>query len=232
MSRPARDQARAGKVSIVVSFVSYVPPSRVGAKCAGKTKLSQGFRLKEGRDNMPQPTWPVANEANEIIHLGDGEKQEVFANFLKAAVGLMFSVGPIAGYLSFGLLADILGRKPTTRLFYLGPLLVSLRLFLLVRDGDTLLVISAANGFFSTGQFAWMTIYLPELFPTRVRGTAMSLVFDSSRSVAALGPLLAGRLVSSLGIGTAAAVMSLMYVVGLTVTPFAGPETNGKSLPA
>ena len=78
-----------------------------------------------------------------------------------------------------------------------------------------------------------MTIYLPELFPTRVRGTAMSLVFDSSRSVSALSPLLTGRLVSAFGgIGTAAAVMSLIYVVGLTVTPFAGPETKGKPLPA
>ena len=71
--------------------------------------------------------------------------------------------------MKLGLLADILGRKPTTRLFYLGALLVSLCLFLLVRDGDTLLVMSEANGFFSSGQFAWMTIYLPELFPTRVR---------------------------------------------------------------
>jgi len=148
-------------------------------------------------------------------------------------VGLMFSVGSIAGFLALGFLADILGRKTTTWLFYLGALLFSLCLFLLVRDRHTLLVMSAANGFFSSGQFAWMTIYLPELFPTRVRGTAMSLVFDSSRSVSALGPLLAGRLVSSFGgIGTAAAVMSLIYVVGLTVTPFAGPETKGKPLPA
>jgi len=60
----------------------------------------------------------------------------------------------------------------------------------------------------------------------------MSLVFDSSRSVSALGPLLAGRLISSFGgLGTAAAVMSLIYVVGLMVTPFAGPETKGKPLP-
>jgi len=91
---------------------------------------------------------------------------------------------------------------------------------------------SGANGFFSSGQFAWMTIYLPELFPTRVRGTAMSLVFDSSRGVAGLGPLLAGWLISVFGgIGTAAAVMSLIYIVGLIVTPFAGPETKGKPLP-
>jgi len=148
-------------------------------------------------------------------------------------VGLVFSVGSIAGFLALGLLADILGRKPTTWLYYLGALLLSMCLFLLARDRHAFLVMAAANGFFSSGQFAWMTIYLPELFPTRVRGTAMSLVFDSSRSISALGPLLAGRLVSSFGgIGSAAAVMSLIYVVGLAVTPFAGPETKGRPLPA
>ena len=61
-------------------------------------------------------------------------------------------------------------------------------------------------GSLPNGLFAWMTIYLPELFPTRVRGSAISLVFDSSRIVPALGPLLAGWL-------------------------FAGPETKGKPLP-
>ncbi len=61
----------------------------------------------------------------------------------------------------------------------------------------------------------------------------MSLVFDSSRSIAGLGPLLAGWSISFFGgIGTAGAMMSLIYVVGLFVTPFAGPETKGKPLPA
>lgn len=146
--------------------------------------------------------------------------------------GLMFSVGSVAGYLVLGLLADILGRKPTTWLFYLGALVLSLCFFLLVRDG-ALLVMAAANGFFSGGQFAWVTIYLPELFPTRVRGSAISLVCNSSRIVAGLGPLLAGWLISFFGsVGGAAAMMSLIYVVGLIVTPFAGPETKGKPLPA
>ena len=146
---------------------------------------------------------------------------------------LMFSAGAIAGYLVLGLLADILGRKPTIWLYYLGALGLSLCFFLLVSDRHALLVMAAANGFFTGGQFAWMTIYLPELFPTRVRGSAISLVFDSSRSAAAFGPLLAGWLISSLGgIRTAAAVMSLIYVVGLIVTPFAGSETKRKPLPA
>jgi MFS family permease len=145
----------------------------------------------------------------------------------------MFSAGSIAGYLVLGLLADILGRKPTTWLYYLGALVVSLCFFLLISDSRALLLMAATNGFFSGGQFAWMTIYLPELFPTRVRGSAICLVCNSSRSVAAVGPLLAGWLISFFGgIGTAAATMSLIYVVGLIVTPFAGPETKGQPLPA
>jgi MFS family permease len=145
--------------------------------------------------------------------------------------GLTFSAGAIVGSLVLGLLADLLGRKPTIWLYYLGAVMLSLCLFLLVRDRHAFLVIAAANGFFTSGQFAWMTTYLPELFPTHVRGTAISLVFDSSRAVAALGPLLAGWLISFFGgIGVAGATMSLIYLIGLVVTPFAGFETRGKPL--
>jgi MFS family permease len=110
---------------------------------------------------------------------------------------------------------------------------VTLCYFLFARERTALLVMAGVNGFFSSGQFAWMTIYLPELFPTRLRGTAMSLVFDTSRSIAGLGPLLAGWLVTLFGgIGNAAAIISLIYIVGLIATPFAGAETKGKPLPA
>lgn len=149
-----------------------------------------------------------------------------------SSAALIFSTGSIVGYIVLGLLADSLGRKPTIWSYYLGALIVSLCLFLLARDRYLVLILVAASGFFTNGQFAWMTIYLPELFPTRVRGTAMSLVFDSSRFIAGMGPLLAGWLIASLGgIGTAAATMSLIYLIGLIVTPFAGPETKGRPLP-
>ncbi len=152
---------------------------------------------------------------------------------LSSWVGLMFSVGAIVGYLALGFLADTWGRKPVTWLYYLGALGISLWFFLWTNDRHVLILLAGANGFFTSGQFAWMTIYLPELFPTSVRGSAMSVVFDSSRSLAALGPLVGGWLISSFGgIGPAAAVMSLIYIVGLAVTPFAGPETKGAPVPA
>lgn len=171
-------------------------------------------------------TW-IPEFANELTKHAESQ-----VRLSSSMVGLMFAVGSIAGFLSLGFLADMLGRKPTIWLYYLGALVFSLCYFLLIRQRNAVLIMAGANGFFSSGQFAWMTIYLPELFPTRIRGTAMSLVFDSSRSIAGLGPLLAGWLVSLFGgIGTAAAVMSLIYIVGLVVTPFAGQETKGQPLP-
>ncbi len=150
----------------------------------------------------------------------------------KSAAELAFVVGSIAGYLAFGVLADRYGRKPSTGLYFLGALGVSWWFFLGVRGWYPLLAGAAANGFFASGQFAWMTAYLPELFPTRVRGSATSLVFDSSRAVAAAGPLLAGALAASLGgVGRAAPLLALVYLVGLAATPFAGPETRGTTLP-
>lgn len=146
--------------------------------------------------------------------------------------GLTYNVGAIAGYLVFGVLADARGRKPTISVYYAGSLVLSLCLFLLVRNPAVLLVVAAVNGFFTLGQFSWMAVYLPELFPTGIRGSAISLVFNVSRYVAAFGPLAAGWIISTTGslAGTAAA-LSLIYILGLIVTPGAGPETRGEPLP-
>jgi MFS family permease len=147
--------------------------------------------------------------------------------------GLIYNVGAIAGYITLGVLADTWGRKPATWLFYLGSFVMVIVFFQLVHDPTLLVIAAAVNGFFTSGVFAWMPVYLPELFPTHVRGSAISLVFDSSRYLAALGPLLAGWLITVLGgsIGTAAVIIGLIYLVGLVITPFAGPETKGQPLP-
>jgi MFS family permease len=150
-----------------------------------------------------------------------------------ALAGLFYNAGAIPGFWTFGVLADAWGRKPTLTLFYVGSVLLVLVLFRAVHDPTLFLVVTAVNGFFTAGQFAWMPVYLPELFPTAVRGSAISLVFDVTRYVAAAGPLLAGWLIGTLGgVGPAASIIGLIYVLGVLVTPFAGPETKGQPLPA
>ncbi|HEY7064315.1 MAG TPA: MFS transporter [Chloroflexota bacterium] len=145
---------------------------------------------------------------------------------------LTYNTGAIAGYLVLGTLADLWSRKKTTWVYFLGSFLIVETLFLGVHDSGLLLFAAAVNGFFTSGLFTWMPIYTPEVFPTYVRGSAISMVFDSSRYVAAFGPLVAGWLITALGgIGTAAAIIGLIYVLGLIVTPWAGPETRGQPLP-
>jgi len=150
-----------------------------------------------------------------------------------ALAGLYYNVGGILGYFVFGVLADAWGRKPTMVLYYAGAVVLVLMLFRAVQDPSVFLVAAAVNGFFTLGQFAWMPVYLPELFPTAVRGSAISLVFDVTRYLAAAGPLLAGWLIVNLGgVSSAASIIGLAYIIGLVVTPFAAPETKGRPLPA
>jgi MFS family permease len=149
-----------------------------------------------------------------------------------ALSGLLSSIGGIAGYLVLGVLGDGWGRKPSIALFFAGSVVASLWPFLIHESIALFLLAATANGFFISGQFAWMTMYLPEVYPTAVRGSGTAVVFNSARYVAAFGPLVAGWLVESLGgLAHAAALMSAVYLLGLAATPFAAPETKGQPLP-
>ena len=66
-------------------------------------------------------------------------------------------------------------------------------LFLWTHDLTLLLIVTAINGFFSLGQYSWMPVWLPELFPTRMRATGIAFAFNAPRFIAFLGPLLAGQ---------------------------------------
>jgi hypothetical protein len=80
--------------------------------------------------------------------------------------------------------------------------------------------------------YGWLPLYLPELFPTRVRATAQGFAFNSGRVLAAIGVIYAGALRNALG-GSFAAMckwISLIYILGLFAIWF-GPETKGRPLP-
>jgi hypothetical protein len=94
------------------------------------------------------------------------------------------------------------------------------------------LLLACVNGVFSNGQFSWMPVWLPELYPTRMRATALAFAFNGPRFIAFLGPLLAGTMIVQFGgYGQAAMVLALIYIVGIAAAPFL-PETAGKPLPA
>jgi hypothetical protein len=93
-------------------------------------------------------------------------------------------------------------------------------------------------GFCQLSVFGGYAIYLPELFPTRLRSTGTSFCYNVGRYVAALGPLTLGELARGLYGGYppptplryAGVTMCLVFIIGLVTLPFA-PETKGKPLP-
>ena len=145
---------------------------------------------------------------------------------------MAYTLGSVLGYISFGFLADAYGRKPVTIAFFLLALLLTPVLFFLTQDLRLLLLLACINAFFSNGQYTWMPVWLPELYPTRLRATALAFAFNAPRFIAFLGPLLAGTMIVQFGgYGRAAMVLALIYIVGILAAPFL-PETRGKSLPA
>jgi MFS family permease len=145
--------------------------------------------------------------------------------------GMTFTAGTIVGYVGFGFLADAFGRKPITLLFFAVSLLLTPILFLWATNLFALLALAALLGCFASGQFTWMSTWLPELYPTRIRATGAGFIFNVSRIPAALGVFIAGAAIAYFGnYGNAATTIALIYLLGLAAGPFL-PETRGKPLP-
>jgi Major Facilitator Superfamily len=86
--------------------------------------------------------------------------------------------------------------------------------------------------------FAGFAIYLPELFPSRLRSTGTSFCYNLGRFAAAGGSFFSAKLATDVfgNFGSplkerySAMAMCAIFLVGLATLPFA-PETKGKPLP-
>jgi len=144
---------------------------------------------------------------------------------------MALNAGALVGYLSFAPLADRFGRRPVFALMCAGSLVMLPITFLTPHAFAHVLLLLPVLGFFNNGIFTGFPIYLPELYPTRIRATGAGFCFNAGRVLASIGPFLTGFLVTSLGsFGRAASAIALIYLVGLIVLPFA-PETRGRPLP-
>jgi MFS family permease len=144
---------------------------------------------------------------------------------------MLLNVGALLGYLSFGPLADRVGRRRAFALMCVGSLVMLPITFLTPRTFPQVLLLLPLLGFFNNGIFSGFPIYLPELYPTRIRATGAGFCFNIGRILASTGPFVTGYLVTTLGsFGLAVCAVAVIYLGGLLILPFA-PETVGKPLP-
>jgi len=136
----------------------------------------------------------------------------------KAAVQGWWAVGATLGAVGGAQLAARLGRRRSYFLISLGASTLTITMFLAsapLQPG--FLAIVFFQGMVSTLFFGWLALYLPELFPVRVRATGSGLAYNAGRFATAAGVLLAGLLFSALGgdYPRVGAICALIYALGV-----------------
>jgi MFS family permease len=153
------------------------------------------------------------------------------------------AVGAMVGCVLGAVVGHRLGRRVVYFSLCLGSLLICALLFRWLPAAQTgaepasvdglFFVVVTLTGALTASFYGWLPLYLPELFPTRMRATGQGFGFNAGRVIAAFGALYTGYLTKEVFHGNfaaAGAAMSLVYVIGLLVIWLA-PETRGQPLP-
>jgi len=99
-----------------------------------------------------------------------------------------FNLGGLLGTLLTVPMALRFGRRPLFMFYFAGSALVVFLVFGIQMPAVFRLQLMFAVGVFVYGVFGAMPFYLPELFPTRLRGTGAGFCYNVGRFIAAAGP--------------------------------------------
>lgn len=139
-------------------------------------------------------------------------------------------VGAFGGMIAFTAIASLVGRRIAFLFAFLAAMITTAFVFNSLSTAADAYWMLPVMGFAQLALFAGYSIYFPELFPTRLRGTGVGFCYNTVRYLAAPAPILLGYLSSTMSFRTAAVVMSSIYAVGIVALLWA-PETKGQPLP-
>jgi MFS family permease len=149
-----------------------------------------------------------------------------------ARAAIVYTAGAVIAYLISGFVADAIGRRWFLFITFAGSLVLTPVTYLWTHSVERMLIVAGINGFFTLGwAYSWMAIYPVELFASSVRSTASAFIFNATRLIAWIFPIIAGTIIQRFGgIPRAAMTLGLIYIIGLIV-PWFVPETTGRPLP-
>ena len=151
----------------------------------------------------------------------------------KGWTGMASGFGAVLGCLIGAYIGRFITRRAAYFLLSLGSLVSCALLFRGFHSyGPAFLAMTFLVGALTAAFYGWLPLYLPELFPTRVRATGQGLSYNFGRILAAAGVLVMPMLMQAFegSYAKAGATLTLVYVLGLGLIWFA-PETKGKPLP-
>jgi len=154
------------------------------------------------------PTW-----IQTLIISGDGQKQRGLSMMMLGMGGL------IGGFLS-GWIMNAIGARRTMVLCFSVCIVLSFVLFRTNSSFTPLIYgeIAIMALFFGVSQGV-LSLYIPNLFPVNIRGTATGFCFNTGRLITATAVLFVGVLVTALGgYSNSLFIFSLVFVIGLIAT--------------
>jgi MFS family permease len=155
---------------------------------------------------------------------------------------VMVQIGAFFGMMAFTRLTEKVGRRIAFAIGFVCACAMTIIFFRHFDQRSEIFWMSPLLGFFQFALFAGFALYLPELFPTRLRSTGTSFCYNIGRFIAASGPWTLANLQASLvpagasseaklqAFRDAACWMAGIYLIGLIALPFL-PETKGRPLP-
>lgn len=142
--------------------------------------------------------------------------------------------GAVLGTIVAALMGDRLGRRITYAILCAASLAATLLFFLGNSHFDFKFLASAfLAGGVTASFYGWLPLYLPELFPTKVRAVGQGFAFNFGRIMSGAGSLYLGSVIKEQFGGQypiACSYLSSIYLLGLVAIWFA-PETKGQPLP-
>jgi MFS family permease len=174
--------------------------------------------------------WGIGFFSPELISTALVGAPQATIDTVRAWGTALQDVGAFIGMTVFTLVAALLSRRMAFALAFVAGLVTTAFVFNSLETASDAYWMLPMMGFAQLALFAGYSIYFPELFPTRLRGTGVGFCYNTVRYLAAPAPILLGYLSTLLTFRTAAVVMSSVYLIGL-VALFWAPETKGQPLP-
>ena len=147
---------------------------------------------------------------------------------------MKMQIGGVLGYLTFGRVADRLGRRPAFCAY--GMLMAAgtippTVLWNSARAGPGLISAAMFTAGFGTGIWSGVAPMIAELLPTRIRNTALGLLLNVTRGFQFFTPILIAVLGARFGFGATLSLGAVFSTLGALMV-WILPETRGRSITA
>ncbi len=136
--------------------------------------------------------------------------------------------GMFPGYISFGWVAERLGRKRAFAGYLLCAALL-VPVYALAREPWLIMVAGTLVAFFGTGFFSGSGLIGSEIFPTEVRARGLGFTYNGARALSSIAPYTIGKIGDKHGLSWAFFICAIAFFLAMVMATLL-PETKGKEL--